>query len=275
MENRKIKIGIVQMQTGRDKQENMEKAGRMAAEAASQGAEIVCLPEMFACPMVHRYYREFAEKKGGYLYESLRDIAIRNKVFLIGGTVPEFAEDIADSASKIYNTSWTFAPDGSELHEYKKRRLFDISLRDGREFRESKTFASGESAPEAFYVLGEKMGLAICFELRFAEDFFALERSGARVVFVPANFSIPTGEVHWELLFRARALDNQFFVIGVSSARDPESKFMSYGHSIVADPWGEVLWQAGEGECVKVIEIDLGEIESRRAELPVVSARGL
>ncbi len=269
--NEKMKIGIVQLLTGKNKIENMEKAAALVGEASARGAEIVCLPEMFACPMVHRYYREFAEKKGGYMYESLRKIASDNKVYLIGGTVPELSDDKA--GVKIFNTSWTFAPDGSEIYEYKKRRLFDISLRDGREFMESRTFASGSTAPSSFSVGDKKIGLAICFELRFAEDFYEIERSGASVAFVPANFSIPTGTVHWELLFRARALDNQFYVVGVSSARDPESKFMSYGHSIVADPWGEVLWQAGEGECVHVMEIDLREVENRRAELPVVCAR--
>lgn len=264
-----MKIGIVQMMASTDLQANLEKAAQCVERAAKQGADIVALPEMFCCPMVHKFYREFAQRKGDTVYEALRRMAAENRVYLIGGSVPECSEQ----QDKIYNTSWTFDPEGREIYEYKKRRLFDISLRDGREFRESRTFDPGVTEPSAFETPHGKIGLAICFELRFVEDFLKIEKDGAQVCVVPANFSIPTGEVHWELLFRARALDSQFFVVGVAAARDPQSKFMSYGHSIVVDPWGEILWQAGEEECVQVVEIDLAEIEKRREELPVASSR--
>lgn len=268
-----MKIGIIQMRASNSKEENLSRAETYVEQAVRQGADIVALPEMFCCPMAHKYYRKFAERKGGMMYRALAQMAKKYKVVLIGGSVPEIASDGSSSESKIFNTSWTFDEDGNEIYEYKKRRLFDISLRDGREFKESKTFERGEKAPGSFETKFGRVGLAICFELRFVSDFLEIEKTGANVCIVPANFSIPTGEAHWELLFRARGLDCQFFVIGVSSARDPESGFMSYGHSIVVDPWGDVLWQAGEDECVGVVEIDLAEVEKRREELPVVSSR--
>lgn len=271
-----MKIGIVQMRASNSKEENLLRADRYVEQAVKSGAEIVALPEMFSCPMVHKYYREFAEPKGGKVYSALSDMAKRHGVILIGGSSPELAGAAAGGGGKepkIFNTSWTFDSNGNEIYEYRKRRLFDISLRDGREFKESKTFQSGAKAPSSFDTPFGRVGLAICFELRFVTDFVEIEQSGAKVCFVPANFSIPTGQAHWELLFRARALDSQFFVVGVSSARDPESKFMSYGHSIVTDPWGDVLWQAGEEECVGVVSIDLDEVDKRREELPVASSR--
>lgn len=270
-----MKIGIIQMRASDSKEENLSRAEMYVESAVRQGADIVALPEMFCCPMVHRYYREFAEHKGGSMYLALSNMAKKHRVLLIGGSVPEIAPSEDGGQPKIYNTSWTFDEDGREIYEYKKRRLFDISLRDGREFKESRTFEPGNAEPGAFETKFGKIGLAICFELRFVSDFLKIEEAGAKVCIVPANFSIPTGEVHWELLFRARGLDCQFFVVGVSSARDPESKFMSYGHSIVVDPWGDVLWQAGEEECVGVVEIDLEEVERRREELPVVSSRNI
>lgn len=268
-----MKIGIIQMEAGRDKAENLKNAAIYIKQAAEEGAEIVCLSEMFACPMEHQYYKAFAEEKYGPVYQALSKMAKENAIILIGGSVPELYDNKGTGRTELYNTSWCFNEEGREIFEHKKRRLFDIRLKDGREFKESKTFAPGPEAPTSFVTPYGNIGLAICFEIRFAEDFLNIEQSGAKIIFVPANFSIPTGRVHWEVLFQARALDNQLFMVGVASAKDKDSKFMSYGHSIVVDPWGEVLWQAGDETCVKVIDIDLEEVEKRRAELPVVALR--
>lgn len=266
-----MKIGIIQIMTTDDKEKNLKKAADLVAKAASEGAEVICLPEMFSCPMQHKYYKGFAEEKYAQTYKALSDMAKDSGVYLIGGSVPELLKN--KDSTEIYNTSWVFDTEGREIYEYKKRRLFDISLRDGREFKESKTFTKGCSVPSSFDTVFGKVGLAICFELRFPEDFIDIEKSGAKIIFVPANFSKPTGKAHWELLFRSRALDNQLFVIGVSSAVNSDSKFMTYGHSILVDPWGDVLWQAGEEEVVKVLDIDFAEVDRRREELPVALSR--
>ncbi len=258
-----MKVGIVQVMAGYNKDENVARTAEMVARAADRGAEVVALPEMFCCPMEHRYYREFAEEQGGGVYQSLSAMAKRHGVYLVGGTIPEYRD------GKLYNTSYTFSPDGREVHCHSKRKLFDITLPDGREFKESNTFTAGDSAPTAFPTPLGTFGLAICFEIRFAEDFYALERQGAKVVFVPANFSYQTGKVHWELLFRSRALDTQSFFVGISGARNAESKFKSYAHSIVTDAWGDVVWQAGSEECVEVLDLDMERNEKVRREIPV------
>ncbi len=289
-----MRIGILQPKAGYNKEENLKKAADMVKRATEQGADIVALPEMFCCPMEHKYFKEFAEEKGGMMYTALMNMARDNGVYLVGGSVPEIrknqregsfsealenSEEIQKNTDKIeremclYNTSWTFAPDGKEIHSHSKRKLFDITLPNGKEFKESDTFTAGEHAPAVFETPFGKIGLAICFEIRFAEDFYAMERQGAEVVFIPADFSVPTGEAHWELLFRARALDTQSFFVGVSGARNRESKFKSYAHSIVTDPWGDVVWQAGEEECIKVIEIDFEKMKKVRREIPVSNNR--
>lgn len=274
-----MKVGIIQMSIAENKQENLGKAAALVKKAKQLGADIAVLPEMFNCPMQHRFYREFAELKGEESYLALSKMARENEIYLVGGSVPELAEakadfDDADSREiKIYNTSWSFDPTGSEVCEYKKSRLFDISLADGTEFKESRTFAAGDGLPKVFDTPFGRVGVKICFEIRFIEDFYKLERAGAEVCMVPANFSVPTGEAHWELLFRARAIDNQFFVVGCSAARDAHLKFKSYGHSMAVSPWGSVLYQAGTDECVEVVDLDISEIKKRRAEIPVVSAR--
>ncbi len=262
-----MKVGIIQLKTGDNKKENLSRAAEMVQQAVEQGAEVVALPEMFCCPMEHDYFKSFAEKKGDLMYSALANMAQKNGVYLVGGSVPE------RKGEKLYNTSWTFSPEGNEIHCHSKRKLFDITLPNGKGFKESNTFSAGESVHTVFDTPFGKIGVAICFEIRFAEDFYALERQGAEVVFVPANFSVPTGEAHWELLFRSRALDAQNFFVGVSGARNYESKFKSYAHSIVTDPWGDVVWQAGEQECVHVISLDFAKIEKVRRDIPVSNNR--
>ena len=187
-------------------------------------------------------------------------------VTLVGGSFPE------EEDGKLYNASFVFARDGSQRARHCKAHLFDIDVEGGQHFHESEVFTPGDSIT-TFRTAGHTFGLAVCFDIRFPELFRAMALKGAEAVFVPASFNMTTGPMHWELSFRMRAVDNQLFTIGASPAQDKYGVYHAYGHSIVCDPWGKVLVDAGENESVTLVDIDLSENERVRQQLPLLSAR--
>jgi predicted amidohydrolase len=173
---------------------------------------------------------------------------------------------------KIYNTSYIFSPQGEELARHRKVHLFDIDVPGGQRFMESDTLTAGDSFTVLDTPLG-KLGVAICFDVRFSEFFRAMGDLGAQVILVPAAFNMTTGPIHWDLAFRSRALDNQCFIAGCSPARDTTASYVAYGHSLVVNPWGEILGQLDENEGVLVTDIDLADLDTYRARLPILAGR--
>jgi len=261
-----LTLSICQMSPGRDKEANLQKAAVMIKEAA-RGAEVVLLPEMFNCPYQVDLFASFAESPpGGETLVMLAEAARENGVLLVGGSIPEREGDL------IYNTCFVFGPDGSLLARHRKMHLFDVNLAGGVNFQESAVLQAGD---EVNVVPGRRvtLGLAICYDLRFPELFRLLALAGAQLVTVPGNFNLVTGPAHWDLLIRARAVDNQVFVAAASCARDPLSAYLSYGHSLVADPWGRVLARAGEEEEILRVELPLEELDQVRSSLPLLRHR--
>lgn len=267
-----MKIGLCQMMVSTDKEINLRKAGQMVREAAGRGAQLVVLPEMFQCPYANKFFPLYAEKGQGESYRRLSAMARDNGVTLVGGSIPELVREAGENGEMVdrfYNTSYIFGPDGQLLGRHRKVHLFDVDVPGGIRFMESETLTAGEEITVVDTPVG-RIGVGICFDIRFAEMFREMACAGAQILCVPAAFNMTTGPAHWELSFRMRAVDNQCFLAGCSPARDEQGCYVAYGHSIVTAPWGNVVAQADEREQVIVAEIDLDEVGQVRASLPIM-----
>lgn len=261
-----MKIAILQTPVTDDKTQNIEIASQAIKEAAACGAEMAVLPEMFCCPYDNKCFPEYGEEKGGYIYSSMAEAADRNGIYLVAGSMPEWED------GRLYNTSFVFDPDGSEIVRHRKVHLFDIDVKGGQSFKESDVLTPGEDIT-IFHAGNHSFGLAICFDIRFPEMFRIMALQGAEAVIVPAAFNMTTGPAHWELNFRSRALDNQYFTIGAAPSRNEESSYISYSHSIVCSPWGDTIAQAGIRQEILQIDLDFSKVEEIRRQLPLLSAR--
>lgn len=257
-----MEIALLQMMVTADKQKNLKRAEELVSKAAQGGADMAVLPEMFNCPYDNAFFREYAEPKGGETYRKLSEMAKEHAIYLVGGSIPQIRDN------KIYNTSYTFDRQGNEIHDYSKTHLFDIQVDGGQSFRESDTLTPGDGMG-VFQTEFGLFGLGICFDVRFQSDWEMLQKQGALVCIVPGAFNMTTGPAHWELLFRARAVDNQLFMVGVSPARDLDFRYQAYGHSLVADPWGSVLAQLDFDEGIAIVSVDLERVTSVRRQIPI------
>lgn len=259
-----VHIGLIQLKVSESKEENLIKAEEMIKEVVNGGAEIVVLPEMFNCPYEATIFPEYAEKEGGHTWANLSRIARENNIYLIGGSIPE-----KDEQENVYNTSYIFDPNGQQIGKHRKMHLFDIDIEGGQRFKESDTLTPGD-AVTVFDTLYGKIGVMICYDLRFPELARLMVQKGAKLIIVPGAFNMTTGPAHWEILFRTRALDNQVYAIGVAPARDEGSNYVSYGNSIIVNPWGEMINHLGKEEGTLVQELDLAFIDKTRRELPLL-----
>lgn len=261
-----MRFALIQMPVTMDKDVNLSTAERLAADAAAQNAQIIVFPEMFFCPYANQYFPRYAEERGGPSYRALSRMARELQVTIVGGSMPERDGD------RLYNTSFVFDSSGQEIARHRKVHLFDIDVKGGQRFLESEVFTPGD-AVTCFDVDGVRLGLCICFDIRFPELFRLMALDGAQAIVVPAAFNMTTGPMHWDLSFRMRAVDNQLFTLGVAPARDEKGCYVSYAHSIVCSPWGEVLARAGTAPEVLIADLDFSENERVRAQLPLLSAR--
>lgn len=261
-----LTVAQVQMRVTRDKAENIAAACRLIRRAAEQGAEFVMLPEMFCCPYENGAFSPYGEEQGGPAQRALSALAAELGIWIVGGSIPEL------EGNRVYNTSFVYDSAGRQVARHRKMHLFDISVEGGQTFRESDTLSPGGEIT-VFDTPWGKMGLCICFDLRFEELARLMALRGARVIFVPAAFNMTTGPAHWELLFRQRAVDNQLFTVGTSPARSESETYVAWGHSIVCDPWGSVLHQCGAEEEISITSLDLHRVESVRRQLPILRAR--
>ena len=261
-------VGICQLGVVVDKQANIHKARRMIAEAAKRGSRLVVLPEMFNCPYQSELFPQYAESyPDGPTIAMLAECAEKHKVILVGGSIPE-----RDEAGNIYNTSFIFNEQGELIGRHRKVHLFDIAIKGGTVFQESKTLAAGSGATLVDTSLG-KIGVAICYDVRFPELARTMVLQGAEILVYPGAFGPLTGPAHWELLMRARAVDNQAYVIGASPALNAAAEYKAYGHSMIVDPWARVLTIADEAETVLISKIDFRTLDRVREELPLLRHR--
>ena len=227
--------------------------------------DFVVLPEIFTCPYDNSCFPQFAESGEGETFRFLADLARESKRYVIGGSIPEL------DGGKIYNTSYVFDRGGNLIGKHRKIHLFDIDVKGGQYFKESDVLSPGKEITVFDTEFG-KMGVCICFDIRFPDLFIAMRAAGVKMVFVPAAFNMTTGPAHWETLFRSRALDQQIFVLGCSPARDERASYVAYGHSIMTDPWGSVVCELGAEEGILSAQIDFGRVESVRQQIPLGAA---
>jgi predicted amidohydrolase len=249
-----------------DVEGNLAAAEARVEEGAARGATFVGLPENFGFLRSEGQPVPDPQPLDGPWVERMADLARRLRITLLLGSIPERVE----GDRLVRNTSVLLGPDGSTLAVYRKIHLFDIDLPGMEHLKESKAVRPGEEVVVAETALGP-VGLSICYDLRFPELYRELSRRGARTLCVPAAFTERTGRAHWELLLRARAVENLAFVLAPAQAGDHGGGRASYGHAMIVDPWGEVLAEVEEGEGVAVAAIDLEHQDRIRKQLPALS----
>lgn len=263
----KIKIAAIQMSTVADKMENVRTVKTYLEKIKDENPDFVILPEMFCCPYQTENFPIYAEKEGGPVWQQLSGYAKQYGIYLIGGSMPE-----KDAEGNVYNTSYIFDREGKQIGKHRKVHLFDIDVKGGQTFKESDTLTAGDS-DTVFDTEFGKIGVMLCFDIRFPELSRMMVNDGAKVIFVPAAFNMTTGPAHWELSFRTRALDNQIYMVGCAPARDVSAGYISWGHSIVTDPWGRVTDMLDEKKGILLAELDMDYEEQVREELPLLKSR--
>jgi deaminated glutathione amidase len=266
----KFFAAAVQMSACSDKVANLHEAGRWVRAAAGQGARLVVLPEVFIWRGHKSDENKFAEPIPGPTSQELARLARELGIYLLGGSILE----VIPNNKKVYNTSLLFGPKGELLASYRKIHLFDVDLAQGVSLRESATRAFGSSIVVAETELC-RMGLTVCYDLRFPELYRGLVTGGAQLIFVPSAFTAYTGQAHWEPLLRARAIENQVYIIAPDQFGKSPQSFETHGHSMIVDPWGKILGELAAGPGIVVAEIDLNYLTRVRAELPALTHRKL
>ena len=256
-------IALIQLDVEDSKEKNLKNAEQLLFDAADSGADIAVLPEMFICPYINKKFPEFAEDEQGPSVERLARIAEKTGLYLVAGSVPE------EDGGNIYNTSYSFDSDGKMIGKHRKIHLFDVDIKGGIKFRESEALSPGNKATVIDTPWG-KIGVAICFDVRFAELFRFMAFEGAHTIVVPAVFNMTTGPAHWELTFRMRAVDNQVFMAGCAPARNKKIGYLSYANSILTDPWGRILNRLDIEESILIQQINPDYAYEIREQLPVL-----
>ncbi|MCA1492568.1 carbon-nitrogen hydrolase family protein [Sinorhizobium alkalisoli] len=260
-----FKAAAIQMCSGIDPASNAETMARLVREAALQGAIYIQTPEMTGAIQRDRagLRSVLKDETGDLVVREAARLAGDLGIYLHVGSTPIGLED-----GKIANRGFLFGPDGKKICDYDKIHMFDVDLENGESWRESAAYRPGSTARIADLPFG-KLGFAICYDVRFPELFRCQAVAGAEIMSVPAAFTRQTGEAHWEILLRARAIENGLFVVAAAQGGDHEDGRQTFGHSMIIDPWGRVLAEAGpSGEAVIIAEIDVAAAHKARGRIP-------
>jgi predicted amidohydrolase len=267
----RLVAAAVQMTSTADVEGNLAAAQRLVTRAAEKGARFVGLPENFVFLRSEGQPVPEAQSVDGAWVERFRALAQRLSITLLLGSLPERIE----GEKKLHNTSVLLGPDGKTLAVYRKIHLFDIDLPGMEHLKESRAIAPGTQVVVADTAFG-KLGLSICYDLRFPELYRALAKDGARVLAVPSAFTERTGRAHWELLLRARAVENLAYVVAPAQVGEHGRNRASWGHAMIVSPWGDVLAEVTEpGEGLAIAELDFERQDRTRRELPALDHRKL
>jgi deaminated glutathione amidase len=263
-----MRAGAIQLNATGDTDRNLESADRLVRQAASLGAELVALPEKWTVLGTREHMEAGAEPLDGRAITWARGIARELGIDLVAGS---FFERVP-GREKGANTSVHVGPDGELKAVYRKIHLFDVEI-DGARYAESEAEQPGDEIVVTELADGTKLGLTVCYDLRFPELYRILVLRGAVVITVPAAFTLPTTRDHWEILLRARAIENQCFVIAPNQLGDHPGGLRSGGRSMIVDPWGLVLAGAPDGETAIVVDLDLGRVDEVRRRVPSLAHR--
>ncbi|KAG5667462.1 hypothetical protein PVAND_015442 [Polypedilum vanderplanki] len=263
---RTLRLGCIQLKVGANKSENVARAINKIRDAKMKGAEVVSLPECFNSPYGTAYFNDYAETIPGETTNLLSQIAKELQIILIGGTIPERDGD------KLYNTATIWGKSGELLAKYRKMHLFDIDIPNEITFKESDSLSAGNDLA-IINVKDFKIGIGICYDIRFEELAKIYRKKGCNVLVYPAAFNMKTGPLHYELLAQSRSNDNQLYTALISPARDVNASYVAWGHSCVVDPWAEVMYTSEADEDVFVVDLDLDKVDKVRANIPVFNQR--
>lgn len=271
-----LRVASLQLLVGSDKSQNLLRARQAIDRASKQGCNFVVLPECFNCPYSNASFGPYSEAvpepSSSATFDAaqspsvamLSQAARDNNIWLVGGSIPERSKEFIFNSSTVYN------PLGQMVAKHRKVHLFDIDVPGGIRFMESETLTGG-SSPTVFETPWCSVGLGICYDMRFGElAHLMAKRDGVKMLVYPGAFNTTTGPLHWELLQRARAVDNQLYVVTASPARAKGSDgYQAWGHSSIISPWGKVLATCEENEAIVVSPIDLEEVDKMRQAIPV------
>jgi predicted amidohydrolase len=263
-------MGAVQMTSTADVRRNLDTAARLVSEAADLGAKLVALPENFAYMGPEEGRLAAAESLDGPTLGTIREVARRRAVWVVAGSIAERSTNPKMTA----NTSAVVADDGSIVAVYRKIHLFDVSIPDGARYAESEGVVPGDKVVVAPTALG-RIGLTVCYDLRFPELYRTLASLGAEVITIPSAFTLFTGKDHWEVLVRARAIENLAYVIAPAQVGRHSGNRQTFGNAMIVDPWGVVLARCADGEGVCVAPFSRPRLERVRQELPALKHRKL
>ncbi|OAG72080.1 nitrilase/cyanide hydratase and apolipoprotein N-acyltransferase [Gluconobacter japonicus] len=279
-----MRVALIQMAPSADRSANILQAQRLVSEAVkAEKPDLVVLPEIWSClggaVAIKQASAELLPTPGdtgGVLYEALRAMAREHNIWVHGGSIGELCGP--DTGGKLANTSLVFSPRGEECGRYRKIHLFDVVTPNGDGYRESDNYVPGETI-EVVDIDDVPTGLAICYDLRFAELFLALRAANVEMIILPAAFTQQTGEAHWDILVRARAIEAQAWVIACGTTGwhvdGQGNQRQTYGHSMIVSPWGEVVLQLGSEEGWGVADLDMDEVRQVRQRMPVQANRRL
>ncbi len=259
-----FKAAMIQMRAGLKPAANIEAAVRMIGEAKSAGADYVLTPEMTNIMEIkrERLFATIVEEDADTSLSTLRELARKLGIYVHAGSLA-----IKISSERAANRSFLIDPKGEIAARYDKIHMFDVDLEGGESYRESRTYRPGEQA-----VLGDlpwgRLGVTICYDLRFPALYRALAEAGATMLTIPSAFTQQTGEAHWHVLLRARAIENGCFVFAAAQAGKHENGRKTFGHSLIVDPWGRILAECGTEPGVVMADIDLAEVAKARARIP-------
>ena len=259
-----LRVGLVQMRSGREAGANLEAARALVREAARDGAQYVQTPETTNMMELDRalLFEKLAAEEDDMTLAGLRAAAREEKIHLHVGSLA-----LKVSEHRAVNRAFLIDPEGEITARYDKIHMFDVDLGNGESYRESNAYRPGERAVLA-QVGAVPFGVTICYDLRFPALYRALAEAGAKVLTVPAAFTRPTGEAHWQVLLRARAIENGAYVLAAAQGGRHENGRETYGHSLIVDPWGRVIAEGGTDPGVILAEIDLSEVAAARARIP-------
>jgi nitrilase len=259
-----LRIAAIQMCSTGNRDANLVRANSLMEEAVEDGAELLSLPENFAFIGREGDQVQVAEDlDDGPSVQQLKDFAAKHHVAIVGGSIPLKTAD----ASRVSNTCLVFDPAGELVARYDKMHLFDVSVDEEHSFQESSYVEAGKNVVTAS-LFGHVAGLSICYDLRFPELYRAQALAGAEMLFVPSAFTVPTGTVHWEVLLRARAIENQCYVIAPAQFGRHNARRASFGQTMVVDPWGEVLGRCPDRDMALVLDLDFARLKEMRERLP-------
>ncbi len=263
----KFIVAAIQFCPNEDKDRNLKMADEFIENAVKDGARIVVLPEMFNCCGHTKVMVEKAEDIPGRTINFLSDKARSRRIYIVCGSVFEKAGN-----NMVHNTSVIVGPNGKIQAKYSKMHLFDVDIQDKIRYKESENVVAGQKIISTN--IGDvNVGLSICYDLRFCELFRSLALKGTKIIFIPSAFTSTTGEYHWEPLVKARAIENQVFVVAANQIGTSPNDITCYGKSMIVDPWGRVLAKAKDNENLITAEIDLNLLEEVRTEIPLFEHR--